>query len=64
MSSAEFARSLLDRTGVVVVPRSAYGGGGEGHIRLSLAVADGRLREAMGRLVAVSDRLGTVPVAD
>jgi LL-diaminopimelate aminotransferase len=64
MSSAEFARSLLDRTGVVVVPGSAYGGGGEGHIRLSLAVADGRLREAMGRLVAVSDRLGTVPVAD
>ena len=62
--SAEFARSLLDRTGVVVVPGSAYGRGGEGHVRLSLAVSDDRLREAMGRLVAVSDRLGAVPLAD
>ena len=52
ISSAEFARSVLDRTGVVVVPGSAYGDGGEGYVRISLAVADERLREAMGRLVA------------
>ena len=64
MSSAEFAQSLLDRTGVAVIPGSAYGGGGEGHVRISLAVADERLREAMGRLVAVSDRLRVVPSAD
>jgi LL-diaminopimelate aminotransferase len=64
MSSAEFAQSLLDRTGVAVIPGSAYGGGGEGHVRISLVVADERLREAMGRLVAVSDRLRAVASAD
>jgi aspartate/methionine/tyrosine aminotransferase len=45
-------------------PRVGVRGGGEGHVRISLAVADERLREAMGRLVAVSDRLRAVPSAD
>jgi LL-diaminopimelate aminotransferase len=63
ISSAEFAESLFDLTGVVVIPGPAYGVQGEGYIRISLAVADDRLHEAMDRLVAVSDRLEPIAVA-
>ena len=65
ISSAEYAQSLLDRAGVVVIPGSAYGERGEGYVRISLAaVADDRLREAMDRLVGASDHLANVRVAN
>jgi aspartate/methionine/tyrosine aminotransferase len=51
LSSAEFAGALLDRERVAVVPGPAFGPGGEGYLRLSLAVADDVLTEGVGRLV-------------
>ncbi len=34
----------------MVAPGTGYGAHGEGYIRISLTVADDRLREAMGRV--------------
>ena len=51
-SSAEYARRLVEATGVVVTPGLGYGEAGEGYIRLSLTVPDDRLEEGMRRLVA------------
>ncbi|MDR7400710.1 MAG: LL-diaminopimelate aminotransferase [Armatimonadota bacterium] len=48
--SAEFAATVLDRTGVVVTPGVGYGQQGEGYVRLSLTVPDDRLDEALRRL--------------
>ncbi|MGC8969828.1 MAG: pyridoxal phosphate-dependent aminotransferase [Conexivisphaera sp.] len=45
MSSAELARALLEEERVAVVPGSAFGRGGEGHVRISLAAS----MEAIGR---------------
>ncbi|BBE41838.1 pyridoxal phosphate-dependent aminotransferase [Conexivisphaera calida] len=39
MSSAELARALIQEERVAVVPGSAFGRGGEGHIRISLAAS-------------------------
>lgn len=50
LSSAEFALSVLQRTGVVFTPGSAFGTSGEGYLRISLIADCDRLREAMARL--------------
>ena len=50
VSSADFALSVLERTGVVITPGSAFGQGGEGYVRLSLIAECDRLGEAMQRL--------------
>ena len=51
-TSIEFASSLLDEVGVVVIPGASYGKYGEGYIRLSLTIPDKRLDEAIERLKA------------
>ncbi len=48
--SAEFARRALDDQGVVVLPGSAFGAGGEGFFRVALTVGPERLREGVLRL--------------
>jgi LL-diaminopimelate aminotransferase len=50
ISSAEFGRRALEEQGVVVLPGSAFGGGGEGFFRIALTVGPDRLREGVGRL--------------
>lgn len=45
-----FARALVDRCGVGLAPGSAFGQGGEGHLRLCFASSPTRLEEAMARL--------------
>ncbi len=50
VSSAEFARRALEDEGVVVLPGSAFGAGGEGHFRIALTVPPERLREGVLRL--------------
>ncbi|MSS73875.1 MAG: aminotransferase class I/II-fold pyridoxal phosphate-dependent enzyme [Candidatus Latescibacteria bacterium] len=50
MSSIEFTNLLFDKAQVVVAAGTAYGKFGEGFVRLSLAVPDGRLAEAMERI--------------
>ncbi len=47
--STEFALRVLESTGVVVTPGSAFGDGGEGYVRISLIADRDRLREAFQR---------------
>ncbi|MBK7348989.1 MAG: aminotransferase class I/II-fold pyridoxal phosphate-dependent enzyme [Gemmatimonadetes bacterium] len=56
--SAEFARRALDDAGVVVLPGSAFGPGGEGFFRIALTVGAARLREGVLRLGGVLSRAG------
>jgi LL-diaminopimelate aminotransferase len=50
LASSAFADQALDQFGVVVLPGSAFGPGGEGFFRIALTVGPDRLREACGRL--------------
>ncbi len=50
LTSLEFTNQLLEKAGVVVAAGRAYGEYGEGFIRISLTVPDGRLKEAMSRI--------------
>jgi aminotransferase len=48
--SGAFAEALLEEERVAVVPGTAFGSGGEGHLRVSYATDLGELREAMTRI--------------
>ena len=48
--SADFALNLIQQTGIVVTPGSAFGSGGEGYVRISLIAGCDRLTEALNRL--------------
>jgi aspartate/methionine/tyrosine aminotransferase len=48
--SAALATSILRHTGVALAPGSAFGPGGEGHLRLCFAASEPTLREALLRL--------------
>jgi aminotransferase len=50
LSSEEFAERLLREQRVAVVPGSAFGEGGEGHVRMAYAASLRDLGEAMSRL--------------
>ena len=50
-SSTQFCDRLLEATGVSVTPGTAFGEGGEGYVRFSLATPVERIREAMGRMI-------------
>lgn len=50
VQSAEFARRALEEAGVVTLPGSAFGAGGEGFFRIALTVSTARLVEAAERL--------------
>jgi LL-diaminopimelate aminotransferase len=49
-SSRDFARRVLDEQGVMVLPGSSLGDGGEGFFRIALTVSEDRLVEAASRL--------------
>ncbi len=49
-NSAVFTESVLERSGVLLTPGSAYGSGGEGWFRVSLGCPDNELDEALHRL--------------
>jgi aspartate/methionine/tyrosine aminotransferase len=49
VASAEFAERLLADEGVVVLPGSGFGAGGEGFFRISFIVEPARLAEAARR---------------
>jgi LL-diaminopimelate aminotransferase len=49
MSSTDFALNVLQQTGVVVTPGNAFGGAGEGYVRISLIAECDRLEEALRR---------------
>ncbi len=48
--SADFAKRVLDETGVVITPGTGFGKYGEGYIRIALTQRMERLREAVERL--------------
>jgi aspartate/methionine/tyrosine aminotransferase len=48
-----FAERLFKEARVLVGPGVAFGPGGAGHIRISFAAEDGRLREGLSRLAAL-----------
>ena len=52
ITSAEYAASLIDETGVVVTPGRGYGLNGEGYIRLSVTTPDDRMEEGLRRIEA------------
>lgn len=52
MSSRDFARELLRKTGVAVVPGSGFGKHGEGYVRIALVQPEDKLREAVQRIEA------------
>ena len=53
-TSADFAEMLIEKTGVVVTPGSGFGEEGEGYFRISTTTNEERIREAIGRLKALS----------
>lgn len=58
LPSAEFAARLLDEEGVAVAPGSAFGPGGEGHVRIAYTVPPERLDHAVERLAGFLERRG------
>ena len=46
-SSADFCMELMERTGVIVTPGSAFGKGGEGYVRMALVVDEDTIREVV-----------------
>jgi len=53
-SSFDFARTLLEKCGIVVTPGVGFGPSGEGYIRVALTVDEERLKEALDRLEKVN----------
>lgn len=49
-TAREFTTALMRRTGVIVVPGTAFGACGEGHVRMALVQPEERLREAIRRI--------------
>jgi LL-diaminopimelate aminotransferase len=57
ITSAEFAQFLIEEEGVVVMPGSNFGVGGEGYFRVSFVTSPDRIREAASRAGRVLSRL-------
>jgi len=52
LTSAQLADRLLDEAGVVTLPGTGFGDGGEGYLRLSYANTQENLREGLRRIAA------------
>lgn len=50
LSSEEFAEKLLEKAKVAIVPGSAFGPSGEGHVRCSYATSIEKIHEALNRI--------------
>ena len=50
LTSIEFAGKLLEEESVAVVPGSAFGESGEGHVRCCYAVSIHEIEEALDRM--------------
>lgn len=60
LPSAVFAERLMEDEGVIVLPGSGFGEGGEGFFRISFITSPARIREAAARAARVLQKL-TVP---
>ena len=61
LTSEEFAERLLFEEHVAVVPGTAFGLGGEGHIRCSYATSLAKIEEALHRMTRFVRKLDTPP---
>ena len=61
MTSEQFAEALLTEERVAVVPGTAFGVSGEGHVRCSYATSVSQLDEALRRMRSFLTRRGLVP---
>jgi aspartate/methionine/tyrosine aminotransferase len=59
MDGRTFAERLLKGARVLVGPGVAFGPSGAGHVRVSFAADDGRLREGLNRMAAFVEQLRT-----
>lgn len=57
ITSAEFSEMLMEDEGVIVLPGSAFGAGGEGFFRVSFITSPERIREAATRAGRVLARM-------
>ncbi len=51
-SSMKFCEEMLEKSGIVVVPGSAFGHNGEGYFRISYVCSDEKLQEVIDRMKA------------
>jgi len=58
LTSDQFAEQLLRQESVAVVPGSAFGPAGEGHVRCCYATSEAELKEALVRIERFVTRLG------
>lgn len=58
MTSQQFCESLLREEKLALVPGTAFGASGEGHVRASYAYSMNTIQEAMARLHSFMDRHG------
>jgi aminotransferase len=56
LSSEDFAQALLEEERVAVIPGSAFGPSGEGHVRACYATSYAQLEDALGRIGRFVDR--------
>lgn len=49
-TSAEYAKALMEKTGILATPGTAFGDVGEGYIRFALTVGVERIKEAVKRI--------------
>jgi arginine:pyruvate transaminase len=61
LGSAEFARRLLDRERVAVLPCDGFGPSAAGHLRIALSAPEPRLAEAGERIVRFARALAAQP---
>lgn len=57
LSGEDFANRLLDTHHVAVMPGESFGQAAAGHVRVALTVDDERLAQAVGKLVALAQKL-------
>lgn len=57
INSMEFAKMLAKDAHVAIVPGSAYGEKGEGHVRISFAASRNKILEACDRIARVTEKL-------
>jgi aspartate/methionine/tyrosine aminotransferase len=62
LGSWEFARKLLEEERVAVVPGAAFGDGGEGFVRITLAASEDALTKGAARIGAMMQRMSSATV--
>ncbi len=61
MTSAEFAKEMLERAHIVMIPGNGYGSEGEGYVRMSLTLLGDRNGERFSEAVRRIAKSGLVP---